>query len=86
MHALHPGVVPELAPQVLDGLLDDLPCFGQVHPDQPVRMISIINRIFKACGLNDLEQLEDAPEYDPSVELNAEMVEAYLRGRVPANK
>ena len=24
--------------------------------------ISIINSIFKACGLNDLEQLEDAPE------------------------
>jgi len=55
-------------------------------PSRPVRLISIINRIFKAAGLNDLEQLEDAPEYDPSVELNAEMVEAYLRGRVPVNK
>ena len=49
-------------------------------PDRPVRLISIINRIFKACGLNDLEQIEDAPEYDPSVELNAERIEAYLRG------
>ncbi|MBM3819749.1 MAG: cupin domain-containing protein, partial [Acidimicrobiia bacterium] len=49
--------------------------------DKPVRLISVINRIFKASGLNDLEQIEDAPEYDPSVELNAEVVEAYLRGR-----
>ena len=48
--------------------------------DKPVRMISIINRIFKACGLNDLEQIENAPEYDPAVELNAEVIEAYLRG------
>ena len=46
-----------------------------------MRLISVINRIFKACGLNDLEQLEDAPEYDPAVVLNAEIVEAYLRGR-----
>ena len=49
-------------------------------PDKPVRVISIINRIFKACGLNDLEQIEDAPEYDPSVELSAERIDAYLRG------
>src|SRR6476619_7283421 len=54
--------------------------------DRPVRLISIINRIFKACGLNDLEQIEDAPEYDTSIELNAELVEAYLRGRVPVSK
>jgi hypothetical protein len=54
--------------------------------DRPVRLISIINRIFKACGLNDLEQIEDAPEYDPSVELNTELVEAYLRGQVPVSK
>ena len=53
-------------------------------PDKPVRLISVINRIFKACGLNDLEQLEAAPEYDPGVELNAEVVESYLRGRVHA--
>jgi quercetin dioxygenase-like cupin family protein len=52
--------------------------------DKPARLISVINRIFKASGLNDLEQLEDAPEYDPAVELNAEIVEAYLRGRRPA--
>ena len=49
--------------------------------EKPVRLISVINRIFKACGLNDLEQIEDAPEYDPAVVLNAEIVDAYLRGR-----
>jgi quercetin dioxygenase-like cupin family protein len=49
-------------------------------PKQPVRLISAINRIFKKCGLNDLEQLEDAPEYDPSVKLDAEIVRKYLRG------
>jgi quercetin dioxygenase-like cupin family protein len=49
-------------------------------PEQPVRLISAINRIFKQCGLNDLEQIENAPEYDPSVTLNAERVLEYLRG------
>jgi hypothetical protein len=34
-----------------------------------VRLISAINRIYKACGLNDLEQLEDAPEYRPGVKV-----------------
>jgi quercetin dioxygenase-like cupin family protein len=47
-------------------------------PDKPVRLISAVNRIFKACGLNDLEQLEDAPEYRPNVKLTAEMVAQYL--------
>jgi hypothetical protein len=51
-----------------------------------VRLISVINRIFKACGLNDLEQIEDAPEYDPAVLLNAETVEHYLRGRAAATR
>ena len=56
-------------------------------PDRPVRLISIINRIFKACGLNDLEQIEDAPEYDPSVELNAAIVQEYLTGvRTPVTR
>ena len=50
-------------------------------PERPVRLISAINRIFKQCGLNDLEQIEDAPEYDPSVTLTAEKVLEYLRGR-----
>ena len=49
-------------------------------PDKPVRLISVINRIFKACGLNDLEQLEDAPEYDAAVILTPDRVEGYLRG------
>jgi len=52
--------------------------------DKPVRLISVINRIFKACGLNDLEQIEDAPEYDPALVLTAEIVERYLRPRVAA--
>jgi quercetin dioxygenase-like cupin family protein len=47
-------------------------------PDKPVRLISAINRIYKYCGLNDLEQIEDAPEYDPSVVLNAETVKKYM--------
>jgi quercetin dioxygenase-like cupin family protein len=48
-------------------------------PERPVRLISAINRIYKQCGLNDLEQLEDAPEYDPSVVLDAERIRDYLR-------
>lgn len=52
--------------------------------DKPVRLISAINRIYKASGLNDLEQLEDAPEYDPKVVLDAERVAAYLKAKVPA--
>ena len=42
-------------------------------PERPARLISATNRIFKHSGLNDLEQLEDAPEYDPSVRLDAEI-------------
>src|SRR5688572_8085698 len=47
-------------------------------PDRPVRLISAINRIYKNSGLNDLEQLEDAPEYDPKVVLNEETIKRYL--------
>ena len=50
-------------------------------PDRPLRLISTINRIFKHCGLNDLEQIENAPEYDPSVTLTPENVREYLRGK-----
>ena len=53
-------------------------------PDRPVRLISAVNRIFKACGLNDLEQLENAPEYEPGKVLTAENVAQYLRGKVSA--
>jgi quercetin dioxygenase-like cupin family protein len=50
-------------------------------PERPVRLISAVNRIFKQTGLNDLEQIEDAPEYDPSVTLTAEKVLEYLKVR-----
>ena len=43
-------------------------------PDQPVRLISAINRIYQKFGLNDLEQMEDAPEYQPGVTLTPELV------------
>jgi hypothetical protein len=51
-------------------------------PERPVRLISAVNRIFKACGLNDLEQIEDAPEYRPGVKVTPELVEDFLKGRV----
>jgi quercetin dioxygenase-like cupin family protein len=53
-------------------------------PDRPVRLISAVNRIYKACGLNDLEQLENAPEYEPGVKLTAEKVAEYLRAKATA--
>jgi quercetin dioxygenase-like cupin family protein len=34
-------------------------------PDRPARLVSATNRIYKYCGLNDLQQIEDAPEYKP---------------------
>jgi quercetin dioxygenase-like cupin family protein len=51
-------------------------------PDRPVRLISAINRIYRKFGLNDLEQLEDAPEYDANVVLNAELIEQYLKKKL----
>jgi quercetin dioxygenase-like cupin family protein len=48
-------------------------------PQRPVRLISVINRIYKACGLNDLEQLEDAPEYVPNTVVTPELVERFLK-------
>ncbi|MEA2938251.1 MAG: hypothetical protein QOG83_3594 [Alphaproteobacteria bacterium] len=45
---------------------------------RPARLISCINRIYKNSGLNDLEQIEDAPEYDPNVVLTAELVARYI--------
>jgi quercetin dioxygenase-like cupin family protein len=47
-------------------------------PERPVRLISAINRIYQKFGLNDLEQIEDAPEYEPGVTLTAEMVQDFL--------
>ena len=49
---------------------------------RPVRLISAINRVYKFCGLNDLEQLEDAPEYDSKIVLNAEVIKRYLVAKV----
>lgn len=49
--------------------------------DKPLRLISCINRIFKQCGLNDLEQIEDAPEYDPDVTLTPDLIREFLRGK-----
>jgi quercetin dioxygenase-like cupin family protein len=51
-------------------------------PDRPVRLISAINRIYQKFGLNDLEQIEDAPEYKPGVALTAEMVAQYMSGKL----
>ena len=48
-------------------------------PERPLRLVSAINRIYRKFGLNDLEQLEDAPEYDPKVVLTTELIEAYLK-------
>jgi quercetin dioxygenase-like cupin family protein len=50
-------------------------------PDRPVRLISAINRIYQKFGLNDLEQLEDAPEYQPGITLTADMVAEYLSAK-----
>ena len=66
------------------------PCTIHQHfnadPERPVRLISAINRIYKNSGLNDLEQIENAPEYDPQVVLTAEVLKRYLqsKSRVPA--
>ena len=51
-------------------------------PERPVRLISAINRIYKNSGLNDLTQIEDAPEYDAKVVLTAELVKKYLMAKV----
>ena len=48
-------------------------------PQRPTRLISVINRIYKACGLNELEQIEDAPEYRPNVVVTSELVESFLK-------
>jgi len=51
-------------------------------PGRPVRLISAINRVYKNSGLNDLEQIEDAPEYDAKVVLTAEVIKRYLAAKV----
>jgi gentisate 1,2-dioxygenase len=55
-------------------------------PDRPVRLISAINRIYEKFGLNDAEQIEDAPEYQEGVILTPELILQYLtkKATVPA--
>ena len=53
-------------------------------PDRPVRLISAINRIYNKFGLNDLEQLENAPEYQAGVVLTMERIEQYLNAKALA--
>jgi quercetin dioxygenase-like cupin family protein len=53
-------------------------------PEKPARIAVITNRIYRKCGLNDLEQLENAPEYDPSEQLTAERLKRYLQ--VPSRR
>jgi quercetin dioxygenase-like cupin family protein len=55
-------------------------------PERPARLISVINRIYKACGLNDLEQLENAPEYVPNTVVTPELVESFLRTKTKKEK
>ena len=45
---------------------------------RPARLVSATNRIYKNSGLNDLEQLEDAPEYEPGAKLDGEIIKKYL--------
>ena len=52
-------------------------------PDRPVRLISAINRIYNKFGLNDLEQLENAPEYQAGVVLTMEKIEQFLKTATP---
>ena len=49
--------------------------------ERPARLISAVNRIYKASGLNDLTQLEDAPEYRPGVVVTPELVRSFLRAK-----
>jgi uncharacterized RmlC-like cupin family protein len=48
-------------------------------PARPARLVSSTNRIFKHCGLNDLEQLDDAPEFKEGVALTPRHVRHWLR-------
>ena len=61
------------------------PCTIHQHfngdPDRPARLISCTNRIYKNSGLNNLEQMENAPEYNPNVELTADLVKQYLNAK-----
>jgi quercetin dioxygenase-like cupin family protein len=49
------------------------------------RIAVITNRIYRKSGLNDLEQLENAPEYDPGEQLTAEKIKRYLQPKSAAS-
>ena len=51
-------------------------------PDRPARLISATNRVYSMCGLNDLEQLEDAPEYIPDTNIDADWVRKLIAEKV----
>jgi quercetin dioxygenase-like cupin family protein len=51
-------------------------------PARPVRLVSAINRVYRKSGLNDLEQIEDAPEYDAKAVVTAEFVARYIAGKI----
>ena len=51
-------------------------------PERTARIAVITNRIYRKVGLNDLEQLETAPEYDPNEKLTAEKLKRYLQAPV----
>ena len=53
-------------------------------PDRPARLISATNRVYSMCGLNDLEQLENAPEYIPDTNIDAEWVRKLIAEKVNA--
>ena len=55
-------------------------------PSRPARLISSTNRVFKYCGLNDLEQIEDAPEYRQGLALTAAYVRGLLRAGQPGEQ
>ena len=50
--------------------------------ERPARIAMVTNRIYRKSGLNDLEQIETAPEYDPGEKLTAEKLKRYLQPHV----
>lgn len=51
-------------------------------PERIARIIICTNRVYKMSGLNDLEQIENAPEYAPGEKLTAERLREYLKPKV----
>lgn len=50
-------------------------------PEKIARVIVVTNRVYKMSGLNDLEQLENAPTYRPGEKLTAERLREYVKAR-----